>query len=545
MGAGSTREAMHGEAGWARRVAAAIPLLLVVILALSACGSSPGADAGGTLMVACQPPAHLDPHFAALASEEMINHQIYDWLVILDGQNRPTPNLATDWEMSEDGKTWTFTIRGGVKFSNGSPLTVDDIVYSFDRMSDPGVGAPTSSLFDDVGKVAANEASHGIFSLFSGILSVSSTDSSHVVFSLRAPNPEFAKDLADYHAAIISKSVKDPSKELVGTGPFMVEKYLPGDRMILVKNPYYWRKAADGAQLPYLDGVTFVFSPDEKSQAQALQNGDVDFVGSLSAKVAWQAQTAPDVKLLTTRSNFHLLVHVRSDEGHPGADPRVRLALRLGTDHAALVSSVCPGFGTIGNGTIVGPTYGDYYWDHTPKYDPRRARKLLAAAGHGDGFTMKLYVVEHGDAGAYAAAWREQMAKIGVTVKIVPVPEGVYYAEHGGATWMTCDFGVTNWADRATPAAYFNLAYVTGGLYNESHWSDAEFDALASEIDRELDAGKRAELYRRAQQILWERGPVVVLGHENAVAGVSTKVDGITLPIDWGKVLFNEAHFVH
>ena len=352
------------------------------------------------------------------------------------------------------------------------------------------------------------------------------------------------KDVADYHAVIISKSVKDPATEWVGTGPFMMKKYLPGDRMYLVRNPYYWRKAADGTQLPYLDGVTFVFSDDEDDQIRALKNGDVDFVGGVSGERARQIQGDPDLELLTTRSNFHFLLHMRSDAGHPGADPRVRLALRMGTDYQALVDSVRPGLSTVGNGTPVGPTYGDYHWDQAPGYDPQGARALLAEAGHENGFATRLKVVQHGDARAFAVAWRKQMARIGVEVDIESVPAETYYSKDPNDSWMNVDFGVTNWADRANPVAYFNLAYVTGGVYNESHWSDPEFDALAKEINRELDAARRVELYQRAQQILWERGPVLVFGHEDSVSGVSTAVEGITQPIDWATVLFHEAHFV-
>ena len=186
---GSTPKTASGADRGGRPGAVMTAVLLVVIAAtLAGCrlGAISGDDAGGTLRVACQPPAVLDPHFAAIASEEMINHQIYDWLVTLDEHNQPTPDLATEWEMSEDGRTWTFTIRKGVKFSNGTSLTVDDIIYSFQRLCDPKVGAPTSSLFFDVGSVGSSGGSHSLFSLFAGILSIKSTDSSHVVFHLSA-----------------------------------------------------------------------------------------------------------------------------------------------------------------------------------------------------------------------------------------------------------------------------------------------------------------------------------------------------------------------
>ena len=511
-------------------------LLAVSSLALVACGGdgtassseSPAAAGaitpGGVLTVACQPPANLDPHFAALAPEELINHQVYDWLVILDGQNNPTPSLATEWEMSEDGKTWTFTIRDDVKFSDGTPLTSEDVKTSFDRMRDPKVGAPTASVY-------------------TYIKSIDAPDATHVVFNLSSANPEFVKDTADYHAAVIPKTNTDPAKKWIGSGPFMVEKYAAEDRMTLVKNPNYWGKDDEGAQLPYLDGVTFVFSPDEGSQVAALQGGQAQFVAGLTAELAAQIEADPSIKLLNTPSNFHLLIHMRSDEGHPANNVQLRQALRAGTDVQGLIDIVRPGYATVGNTTPVGDVYGDYYLDEAPPYDPEKAKQLLAEAGYADGFEMTLYAMQYGDANAFATAWKEQMAQIGVTVNIESIPADVYYSSKGEASWMECDFGITNWADRATPVAYYNLAYVTDGLYNESHWSDPEFDTLTKQINSELDATKRAELYQQSQQILIDRGPVIVMGHENALAGQAADVDGIELAIDWAQTVFVKGYY--
>ena len=522
-----------------RRLAFAVVLALALVIfaafALTACGSSTSsssaspsaggaAKTGGVLTVSCQPPANLDPHFAALAPEELINHQIYNWLVILDNQNSPTPDLATAWEMSPDGKTWTFTIRDGVKFSDGTPLTAEDVKYSFDRMRNPKIGAPTASVY-------------------TYIKSIDAPDPTHVVFNLSSANPEFVKDTADYHAAIIPKANTDPAKKWIGSGPFMVEKYAAEDRMTLVKNPNYWGKDESGSQLPYLDGVTFVFSPDEGSQVAALQGGQAQFVPGLTAELAAQVKGDPSIKLLNTPSNFHLLIHMRSDAGHPANNVKLRQALRAGTDVQGLIELVRPGYATVGNTTPVGDVYGDYYLDQAPPYDPAKAKQLLAEAGYADGFKMTLYAMQYGDVNAFATAWKEQMAAIGVTVDIQSVPADVYYSNAGEASWLKCDFGITNWADRATPVAYYNLAYVTKGLYNESHWSDPEFDALTKQINSELDATKRAELYQQSQQILIDRGPVIVMGHENALAGQSAKVDGITLAIDWAKTLFTTGHY--
>ena len=502
-------------------------LAVVLVAVLGACGggtatttdSSPAATTGGVLRIGTLAPTTFDPHFAVAPSEILINHQVYDWLVTLDGQNEPVPSLATDWTMSKDGKTWTFTLRDDAKFSNGTPLTADDVVYSFDRMRDKKVGTATVSLYADIKKIEA-------------------VDPMHVVFTLSTANPEFVKDAADYHAAILSKDVNDPAKEWVGSGPFVIKEYKTEDRVILDKNPNYWGKDADGNQLPYLDGLTFFISPDTGSMVDGLAGGQLDFVPDLSSELATKVQADQTLKVLSSPSNFHFLVHLRSDTNQPVKDPNVRKALRMGTDYQGLIDLVRPGLAEVGNGTIVGPVYGDYYWDHTPTYDPEGAKQLLAGAGYPNGFTMKLYAMQYLDAPAFAVAWQEQMAKIGVKVNIESVPSDVYYADKGDASWLTCDYGITNWANRATPVVYFNLSLITGALWNEAHWSDAEFDSLTKQINSELDATKRADLYHQAQELLWERGPSVVLVHENSVAGQTAKLSGVTLPPDMNQTLF-------
>ena len=134
------------------------------------------------------------------------------------------------------------------------------------------------------------------------------------------------------------------------------------------------------------------------------------------------------------------------------------------------------------------------------------------------------------------------MSKINVRVNIQTEPPDVYYGD-GDGSWLKADFGITEWASRPTPVTYFNVAYVTGSAYNESHWSDPEFDALVKQINTELDLTKRVQLYHQAQTILIDRGPVIVPFFETAAAGVSTAIDGVSLAPDWARTTLRTAHF--
>jgi peptide/nickel transport system substrate-binding protein len=517
-----------------RLPALALVALLALALVAAACGSGGdegststaaggGVKSGGVLKVATEPATNRDPAFASARADILINQQVYDWLVEIGPGNTLLPGLATEWQ-SPDGKVWTFTLRDGVKFSSGEAFTADDVVYTFDRLRDPAVGSPGVDLYSNVAAIAA-------------------TDPTHVQFTLTEPNPEFASDVADYHAAILSKAVTDPTAEWVGTGPFTIQSYSAEDRAVLKMNSDYWMKDDQGTQLPYLDELQFIFSPDVAGQVEALRGDQVQFVAGLTSELVDSIKSDADLKVITgPASAFHYVIHMRSDQGRPTADPNVRKALQLGTDHQGLIDQVRPGLAVVGNGTPVGPAYGDYYLDQPPTYDVEQAKQLLADAGYADGLTITLYAQTALEVPAIATVWKEQMKLIGVTVDIQTLPPDVYYSE-GDTSWLVVDFGITEWGARPTPNVYFNAAYTTDAAWNESHWSDAEFDTLSAQINSELDRAKRIELYKQAQQIMMERGPVIVPFFSTAAAGASAAVDGIELAADWSRTLFRTAYF--
>ena len=497
----------------------AVVLLLGCALAL---GSAPALAAGGTLKVGCQPATVLDPHFVPTTPDILLSHQVYDWLVEIDGNNAPRPGLAVGWK-SPDGKVWTFEVRSGIRFHNGAEFSAEDVAYSYNRLRDPKVGSPNVKLY-------------------SSIQSIEVLDPTHVRFTLAAPNPEFPSDLADYHAAIVSRGVADPGKEWIGTGPFKLQSYLAEDRAILVKNPDYWQKDVAGKALPYLERLEFIFSPDLGGQVEALRGGEVQFVAGLSAELADVVKGEKSLQLITKTSNMHYVLHLRSDAGRPTANLKLRQALSFGTDHQEIVDLVRPGLAAVGNGTPVGPSYGEYHLNRPPQYDPAKAKKLLAEAGFAKGLKLTLFAQQAMDVPAIATVWQQQMARIGVQVEIQTVPPDVYYGE-GDANWLTVDLGITEWGARATPVTYFKLAYTTGGAYNESHWASAEFDQLTQQIDSEMDRAKRVALYHRAQEILMEQCPVIVPYLESGAAGGAANLEGVALATDWARTLFRSARF--
>ncbi len=478
---------------------------------------------GGVLRVGSQPVSNLDPHFATSIADILLLEQVYEHLTYIDADNRAVPDLATEWS-SPDGKVWTFTLRSGVKFNDGRDLTAADVVFTFDRLRDPDVGSP-------------------VVNLYKNIESVEAVDSTHVRFTLKDTNPEFAADVGDYHASIIPAGSKDPATQRVGSGPFRIDAYYPEDRIILKKNSYFDLKDASGNALPYLDEIQLIFSPDLGGQVEALRGGQLNFVGGLTTEFADTLEADPGTRVITNDSNMHWALHMRSDAGHLASDNRIRQALKKGTDQQAIINAVRPGLAAPGNGfTPVGPAYADYYLDRPPVRDVAGAKNLLAEAGYPDGLTLTLVAQNQLDVVPIATVWKEQMAQIGVTVDIQVVPSDVYYGD-GPQSWLVCDFGITDWGARATPVTYFKLAYETDSPWNESHWSDAEFDQVAGQIDREMDKARRVELYKKAQEIMIERGPIIVAYFEKAVAGISANLEGVALSADWARTRFWNARF--
>jgi peptide/nickel transport system substrate-binding protein len=520
-----------------RIAAASIVLALVVLLVavVTGCGSSTGSSGaspsaagaikqGGVLKVGVQPGnVNFDPAlFAGAVSDILLQQQIYEKLVTLGQDFSVQPTLATKWD-SPDGKVWTFTLQDGVKFSNGQPFTSADVIYTMDRLRSKKLGSPMADVYANIKNITA-------------------PDATTVVFTLAKVDSEFPASLTDYRTLMLCKSVKDPAKTAVGTGPFVLKSISAEDRAVLTKNPDYWGTDAQGNKLPYLDEIDFIYSPDIAGQVSGLQGGSINWVGGLSSEQKLSISSSPSIKVATTNTNYCFELQIRTDQ-KPGSDLRVRQAILAGTDRQAIVDLVAPGVAAAGNGTLVGPAYKDYYLDTSVPYDPAKAKQLLADAGYASGLNIKLVAQNTDPVPAVATAWQAQMKKIGVNVSIQQVPVDVYYADKGTDNWYQAAFSVVDYGTRAVPNTYFQLALTSTAPWNYSRWKDPQFDTISQQISATLDTAKRAELYKQAQQILQDQVPMMNFLVNTAVAGQSANIDGVFLAPDWAQSLFRDAHY--
>jgi peptide/nickel transport system substrate-binding protein len=500
-----------------KRLSVCSIIVLAASLVLSGCGpktaqtgqaTAASSKYGGTLVEAYTAPTNMDPAFYSTVSDDQIGKQIYDFLVFIGEDLQPDVNrsLAEKWTVDQTGKIWTFNLRQGVLFQNGKNFTSRDVKFTFDRLRDPKVGAATVKMY-------------------SNIADISTPDDYTVVFTLNDPNPDFLKDLGDYHAGIEDADNATPGKVFNGTGPFMVKSYSPEDRITFARNPHYWMKDADGNQLPYLDGMTFLFLSDPSAQVEALQSGQVNYLQYLPVEAVPTLAKDPNVVVYQCPSNLSYAIHMRCDQ-KPASDPRVREALKLGTDNNAILQGAIGGLGVVGSDTPIGPSYKDFYLNvPAPQQDVAKAKQLLAEAGYPNGFTLTLVTQNSSPVPAIATIWKEQMADIGVTVNIQLVEPEVYYGSNN--LWLTCAFGITDWGSRAYPQPYLDLSYVTNAQWNESHWSDPQLDSLAASAGKEMDPAKRADDYRQIQQIFIDRGPVIIPFFKNNMWAASSKLKGL------------------
>ena len=416
---------------------------------------------------------------------------------------------------------WTFTLQPDVKFSNGQPFTSADVVYSMGRLR-----ARISPMTD----------------VYANVKSVTAPDPTTVVFTLAKVDSEFPASLTDYRDLMLCKSVASPAKNPVGTGPFMLKSISAEDRAILVKNPSYWGKDAQGNQLPYLDEIDYIYSPDVAGQIASLQGGALNFVGGLSSTQTQTVSSSPSLKTIQTATNYCFELQIRCDV-KPGSDLRVRQALLMGTDLPGIVALVAPGQATPGNATLVGPAYKSDYLTTAPKTRSGRGKAAPvpsrlcqrpqhqgrhADRGPDPGHRHRLAGADEGDRGhsRYPAG-----------------PAQLLLRDQGHGQLVSGAVRVVDWGTRAAPVTYFQLSLTSTAPWNYSRWKDPQFDSVVNQIVAELDATKRAALYQQAQQILQQQVPMINFLEQTAVAGETKTLDGIALAPDWPQTLMRDAHF--
>ncbi len=447
-------------------------------------------------------PAKLSSVFAS-----NVVRQVCDYLVTLDPDLVLKPGLAESWTPSKDGLTWTFKLRQGVKFNHGKAFGADDVVFTIKRLIDPA----TASAF-------AGAAPY--------VTGVEKVDDSTVNIHTNRVAADFPYSLFLYVAAILPADWPgDFYANPWGTGPFTIDQYTAGERISFKRRDDYWQQGADGKPLPYLDSAEFAAYADDLARLTAMQEGSIQMSNG-PAELRDQFAAIAGAQYLPVQTG-NLDVAVMKFNEKPWTDAKVREAFKLCFDRQGYIDTRFLGLGIPADDQPIAPgIYPLAPADQKPRQqDYEKAKSLLAEAGYPNGFDLTLLYIDLQSDGNYtepfATFMASQLEPAGIKVTLQPDPD---YWNKWLADWGEFHLGASNWSQKNTASEMFNLAYRTGAVWNESHWSNTQFDDLLTQFDQELDQTKRADELKQLTQLLRDDGPVMIPAFRKDAVVLSEKV---------------------
>lgn len=431
-------------------------------------------------------------------AEYPVVDMIYSGLTRIGPDSKAHPDLATRWEASDDARAFTFFLREGVTFHDGTPFTADDVVATYTAILNPDVPAAASSVLGAVEKVEA-------------------VDPLTVRFTLKTPFADLPFSTAHANARIISKAALErPLTELDtranGTGPFKLETYDSARMVRLVKNENYYQPGK-----PYLDAVEMMLFPDLAAESANFLSGATDVMLTVQQAEFARIAAASGIEAQRVASGRYVCVVMRQDQ-KPWDDVRVRKALAMATDRELLVEVILEGLGRPAYDSIVAPELQFATEKPVIPYDPAGARKLLAEAGYPDGIKATLVASDRpGIRVQTAIALKQSAAPGGFDLTVETMPHDTYLAN----VWMKGAFYIGYWGMQPTIDATYRLLLTSDGSYQDTEWKNAEFDALIDEGSATVDPAKRAEIYARAQAMELADTPYIVPFFEDVLTANS------------------------
>lgn len=491
--------------------------------------------AGGTLHVGLQAdPTTLDPLKAGLTAIWKVIEHVNDSVIRVDPSLAPIPGLAESWEISEDGTVYTFHLRSGISFHDGSPFTSDDVLFSWTRVLDPATAAVNAANFLNVKGGEAFLA--GETTELEGI---QAPDEQTVVVTLEQPEASFLTMLSTAGSHIFSRSFYeanggDISQVANGTGPFIFKEYVPATSVTLERNPNYWE-----AGLPYLDGIEGIIASDDTARTGALIQGSLDFIEYAPLRDIDMLQETDGIKVAGEElTNIRYLGINLARE--PFSDVRVRQAIAKAIDRTPIIESAVFGHG-VGVDTIFAPSFWAGFEREVPAPDIEGAKALLAEAGYPDGFeTTLITYAPYSFMTNSAIIVQEQLAQIGIKVDYSALEPGTISAQLINRDYDLVVGGSNSWID---PHPVLLSNFGSGQDGNTTSYSNPEVDALIEQGGIESDLEARAEIYRQLQEILLVDLPWVPLFVANQYEALKETVQGFVHYPTGSNASFREVWF--
>jgi peptide/nickel transport system substrate-binding protein len=451
------------------------------------------------------PASDVDPVTMFNTGAIMTSQCAGEYLVFPDPEYTLIPKLATEWSGTQPD-VWEFKIRQGVKWHDGSDLTVDDVVATFERLTDP----------------ASQSAA---LSAFGGVLSAGGTekvDEETVRFNLDRGFVDFPYLVSsfNYNSIILPANYEIGSftNGGIGTGPFILTEYRAKQSVTFEKNPNYWDKGK-----PYMDGVEIKFFDDTPPIVLALQAGEIDAFPQTPYQGSQALFEDPNITVLESSSSEYRTLVMRVDQD-PFTDKRVRQAIAHCLDRPALVEGLFGGRAEVGNDHAFAPIYpaSERAVNEVPQrsQDYDMAKQLLAEAGFADGIDLELTTEQFLEIPQYAVTVKEQCKPAGINVDLNIQDQTTYYGSGKNQPWLQAPFNITDWGARGSASQTIGPAYLcvsvpkpdlsNAGAWNASYWCNEEFDSLVAAFDAELDEEGRMDLAVQAATLQNDEVPAII-----------------------------------
>jgi peptide/nickel transport system substrate-binding protein len=447
----------------------------------------------------------LDPEANSVNESIWLDQNLYSRLLQPNATGTGLlPDLASSWTISKDGLTYTFHLRPDAKFSNGTPVTADDVVYSIDR---------------------SRKFAGGWGFLLTPVKTITASGAHTVVITLSQPHAPLLADLAMYAYSVVPESlVKSEGSKFfqhpVGSGPFMVTSYNADSEVDLARNPHFY------GTKPKISKVKIMIVPNDNTRVLMLQSKKADIIENPPGNLVSQINKSPDlsVKLFpSTRVDF-----VQLDEHFkPFKNAKVRQALNYAINRKTILQLAYQGHAVEGSSFM---PYKMEFWNSSLKpypYDPAKAKQLLAQAGYPHGFNTFLITVSGDVAGqAEAIVLKSELAAVGINVSIQSYELlTAYDKEDNGHSQMGERYWTNDIID-PDEVATFGADCKGGANAFNSYWCSSTASNLVNQARAELDSSKRAQMYNQIQQIVYQESPFLVIDYSPYRYGVGDWVHG-------------------
>ena len=465
---------------------------------LTSAVNAAGPQAGGTIKVGISGGGSsdsLDPALSANQTQGMVSRMWGEPLVELQAGGGLEMRLAESYSSSPDAKVWTFKIRSGVSFSNGKPLTAEDVLATMERHS-------------------GDETKSGALGIMRGIKSMRA-DGMDFVIELETANADLPFLMTDYHLLIQPDGGKDNPTATIGTGPYVLKSSEPGVRFVFEKNDNHWAGEGNASTIEML------VINDDTARMAALQSGQVHMVNRVPPRTAGLVSRAPGVTVHSKSGPGHyvFIAHVDTD---PFSNKDVMMALKYGMNRQEMVDKILFGYGSIGNDIPINASYPLFTELPQREYDPDKAAFHWKQSGYDQPILLRTSDNSFPGAPDASALFQQSLAAAGVPLEVKREPNDGYWSE----VWNVQPFCTSYWSGRPVQDQMYSTAYLSTADWNDTRFKNEQFDQLLIAARAELDLAKRTQMYADVGTILHNEGGLICPMFNDFVDASSDAVAG-------------------